>query len=268
MCKRSNPDPLARIFLERYRMNLLAMPGNRVRCGSVYVKQGRSFTAPGDLADLVEPDLQLPPPYRESDLPELRGVWSDKVEAQLGIGLLQNFLLALGAAGLVDHVKAHVKRRNVCSVTFRFRDPERESFNPTALGHALEDHRFRGSSPWVSPGNSYYVAAAVIRSPSISIRARDERDNAVDLGAGVATAVEATAGVSLEHGEDNELTYKGKEPIGFAVELYWLGWDDERGSLVFNLPKGPQPVAGFDDGDRPEPVFVGEDDEAVVEVMA
>ena len=68
------------------------------------------------------------------------------------------------------------------------------------------------------------------------------------------------------NGEDHEVIYKGKQPLGFAVELYELAWDDERGTLVFDMPRGPQPVTGFDAGDLPESVFVGEDDEAIVVV--
>jgi len=266
MCKRSKPDPLAEVFLRRYRMNLLSLPGNRVRCGSVYVKQGGSLTAPGDLADLVEPELQLPPPYMEPNLPELRGTRSDRVAAQLGFGLLESFLAALGAPGLLDKLRAGAERQRVRGVSFRFRDAARESLSPTALAAALEGHRFQTANAWIKDGNRYYVAAAVVRSPSISIRAHDEAANAVDLGAEVATLASAETAVSVERSQDNELTYRGGEPIGFAVELYELMWDAESSSLAFATPSGPLPVVGFDDGERPESVFVGEDDEAIAKV--
>src|SRR4051812_19820378 len=106
MCKRSKPDPLAEIFLRQYRMNLLKLPGSRVRCGSVFVKQGKALTAPGALADLVEPALELPAPYLETNLPDLRGTWSRTISTQLGLGLLENFLAALGAPGLIDELRA------------------------------------------------------------------------------------------------------------------------------------------------------------------
>src|SRR4051794_33507524 len=81
MCRRDTQDDLVRMFLDRYTINLLSPPGDRVRCGSVYVKAGRSFTAPGELSELVEPPVTLPDPYLEKRIEDLSGSWSDKTSA-------------------------------------------------------------------------------------------------------------------------------------------------------------------------------------------
>jgi hypothetical protein len=264
MCKRSKPDPLAKVLLERYHMNALSLPGNRVKCGSVYIRDRHGVTAPGELGDLLEPAIELPPPAHEARLPQLQGVWSNKVSFNVGVNLLQAALAALGAAGIVDKIKAAANRSNARSISFCFAAPERDALSPTALGVALEGCSFRSVSPWVRDGNRYYAAAAVMRSKSISIKAHDERDAAIDLKAGLASVAEGEAEGSVQHGESHELTYHGK-PVGFAVELYELSWDDGAGRLVFSTPKGPIPVDGLD-RETPDPVYIGEDDDFIVEV--
>jgi hypothetical protein len=265
MCKRSKPDRLAKIFLRRYRMNLLSLPGNRVRCGSVYIKQGKSLTAPGDLADIVEPALALPNPYVEEDLPDLRGTWSETVKTGVSLKLLADFLAALGAPALIDKLQAGVQRGDIHSFSFRFADAVRESISPTNLANTLEKHRFRAGNAWVKDGNRYYVAAAVVRSPSITIRAHDEQDRALDLGAGVAGVGSGNVTVSRDSDDQNALVYRGKEPIGFAVELYELH-TDKSGELAFKTSDGVLKIVGFDDNERPESAFLGDDDEMIAEV--
>ena len=62
MCRRDSSDALIRKFLKDYQVNLLSMPGRRVRCGSVYIKQGKRITAPGLLSEIIEPELTLESP--------------------------------------------------------------------------------------------------------------------------------------------------------------------------------------------------------------
>src|ERR1700691_71927 len=134
MCRRDSTDVLVRNFLDHYQVNLLSMPGGRVGCGSVYIKEGKRVTAPGSLSDLVEPAITLAEPYHEPDLADLSGTWSGSVSLNLGIGLLHNFLTALGAAGLINKLKASVQPTSVKNIAFRFREVSRDSLSPISLG--------------------------------------------------------------------------------------------------------------------------------------
>jgi hypothetical protein len=263
VCRRDTNDKLVRKFLDRYGLNLLALPGRRVGCGSVYIEQNGRLTAPGPLNDMVEPAITLKKPFKE-DLPDLAGEWSDSVSAEVGLGLLQNFLAALGVPGLVDEVRASAKDTASRRVAFRFQQVTRESLNPVALGNALKGRRLSESNPWVRDGNRYFAVAAVVRSRSISIQGRDDTDSAIDLGAGVATVVDAEAGVTVARGEDHELTYSGRDPLAVAVELYELRWDDARRELYFLTPKGPIRIHGLEEEQPPAPVFIGTDDDVLI----
>lgn len=267
MCRRDTNDVLIRRFLDRYQVNLLSMPGRRVRCGSVYIKEGGRITAPSLLSEIIEPPLVLADPFVEDDLADLSGTWSDSVSFKVGISLLENFLNALGAAGLIDKLQASVKETSVRNIAFRFQQVSRESLSPAGLGTALAGHRFVQSNPWVRDGNQYFAVTSVLRSTSISIQGRDKQDSAVDLGAGLATVADVDAKVQVKRESTSDVTYSGSGPLAIAVELYELSWDSERQEFVFHTLKGPLHILGIKQGEPPDPAFPGDEDNAFIEVQ-
>jgi hypothetical protein len=267
MCRRDTTDVLIRRFLDDYQVNLLSMPGRRVRCGSVYIKEGKRITAPGLLSQIIEPALTLEDPFVEDDLADLAGTWSGSVSLNVGIKLLSNFLNALGAAGLVDKLQASVKETSVRNVAFRFKGVSRKSVTPTGLGTALVDHHLIQSHPWVKEGNRYFAVAAVLSSTSISIQGRDKQGSATGLGAGVATVADVDAKVQVDRESDSDVTYGGRNPLAIAVELYELRWDADRQGLVFltQQPSGPLRILGLQEDEPPDPVFAGDDEDAFID---
>lgn len=267
MCRRDTNDVLIRRFLDRYQVNLLSMPGRRVKCGSVYIKEGGRITAPSMLSEIVEPPLALADPFVENDLADLSGTWSDSVSFKIGIGLLENFLNALGAAGLIDKLQASVKETSARNIAFRFKQVSRESLTPAGLGAALAGHRFVQSNAWVKDGNQYFAVTSVLRSGSISIQGRDKQDSAADLGAGVATVADVDAKVQVTRESKSDVTYSGSDPLAIAVELYELSWDGEQQAFVFHTHRGPLHILGVKQGESPDPAFPGDEENAFIEVQ-
>lgn len=263
MCRRDSTDVLIRRFLDLYQVNLLSMPGRRVACGSVYIKEGKRVTAPGSLSDIIAKGIILDKPRVDPDLADLRGTWSDSTSLEVGIGLLRNFLIALGAAGLIDDLRASAQTTNVREIAFRFRRVSREWLSPTGLAAALAGHRFDTANPLVIPGNQYFVVASVLRSKSISIQGRDNAGSAAGLGAGVATVADAKAKVTVERGSEGEITYHGKKALAIGVELYELRWDEERKGFTIHPPKGPLKIMGIK-APPPAPAFIGDDEGAFI----
>jgi hypothetical protein len=266
MCRRDSNDVLVRNFLDHYQVNLLRMPGRRVQCGSVYISESGRYAAPGLLSDIVKPPITLPEPYREERLADLSGRWSGSISVDVGVGLLENFLIALGAAGLIHELKASVQRTNARAIAFRFAQVSRESLTPTGLGNALTGCRLVRPNPWVQPGNRYYAVAAVLRSRSISVQGSDQRGIGVDLGVGIATMADVDAGVEVKRASEDELVYSGRDPLAIAVELYELRWDDQQNELTFHNPKGPIPVNGLADREPPDPAVLDGEDDLLVSV--
>jgi hypothetical protein len=259
MCRRNTNDKLVSRFLNDYQLNLLTLPGNRVRCGSIYIQEGRKLTAPGSLGDVVEPELSFPAPYREPRIADLCDEWSAAYSADVGIGLLSGFLAALGVAPLLNELKASVKASSARTMGFAFRDVSRESLTPTQLAVGLENHRLRQSSGWVQDGNRYFAVAAVVRSRSLSIRGHDEHQQSVDLGAGLTTFADADAKVTVERGHDHELMYQGEKGLAVAVELYEVLWDENGENPAFHTQSGPLKIQGLTADKQPDHAVVDED---------
>src|SRR3954447_25077709 len=101
MCKRSDDDPLVRHFVDQYRLNLLSIPRADADPGDLYVRDHHGLAAPGAPAGFVPRAPQLPEPRRGEAVTGLSGKLSRRVSTKLGLGLLEAFLTALGAAGIV-----------------------------------------------------------------------------------------------------------------------------------------------------------------------
>ncbi len=104
MCKRNTTDPLVRYFLDQYRLNLLAVPRERVKPGDLYVEDKRGVTAPGQVGSFLTPPPKLPRPVRDETMADASGQMSRRLSLDVGLRLLQNFLLALGAVGVMDEL--------------------------------------------------------------------------------------------------------------------------------------------------------------------
>ena len=265
MCRRDTSDELIRRFLDDYHVNLLSMPGHRVQCGSVYIKEGRRLTAPGLLSEIIQPELTLPSPFAEDDLSDLSGNWSDSVSLSVGIKLLTNFLTALGIGGILDKLQVSAKETNARNMAFRFKKVSRESLSPAGLGTALIGHQFKPGHPWVKDGNQYFAVASVLRSASISIQGRDQQNIAVGLGTGLATVADVDAKIQVNEEDDHALTYDGWQPLAIAVELYELRWDTGRQEFVFQTPRDPLRILGLQEDEPPDPVFVGDDEDVFID---
>ncbi len=266
MCKRSTTDPLVRMFLDRYHLNLLPVPREQVDCGQLFVKRGRAVSMPGDARQLFEPSVTLPPPFRAEVMADIAGTLSENVSADVGLSLLQSFLAALGLAGIVDKLAAHYQRRRATSVRFRFADASRDSMDPLSLGTAFLNRAFVRRHPLVAPENRYYIIAAVVRSPSISVMVQDDRSAAVDLEVGVLAALEAEPRLTTDRSVTGEITYRGTKHLAIGVELYELRYD-EAGQRLEMLP--PEAAVDLRRGrpvPPPAPAFLGDGDSVFLNV--
>src|SRR5262245_17580395 len=129
MTKRNTTDPLVRLFLDQYRLNLLSMPRERVRTGDLYVEDANGITASGQVEGFLTPPPELPKPLRGERMGDVSGQISRSISFDVGLGLLQNFLLALGAAGVLDELRAGYEQERARTMRFRFIEATRDSID-------------------------------------------------------------------------------------------------------------------------------------------
>jgi hypothetical protein len=251
------------MFLERYKLNLLAVPRERARCGDVYLRDGARVSSAVDITQLLDESVRLPPQFDGEPLADLAGSLSDGVSLKLGLGLLQGFLVAIGAAAVVSKVSAGYERGRSAKLRFRFAHVTRDSVDPASLSSVLEGRSFRSTQPLLQHASEYFIAAAVVRSPSISVIAEDSRARKVDLGAEVLAAVDGHAGVAFEAAGDGEVTFRGDTPLAIALELYELRYDEALGSFSMR-PQAPDDHVRLGKDRTPIPVVVAPGDEALL----
>lgn len=264
MCKRNSDDPLVRMFLDRYKLNLLALPRERAFCGEIYVRQRRRVSSGAALDGLVEPNVTLPPTFEGEQLSALEGELSNSVQFSAGISLLRGFLTAIGAGAILSKLSAHFERGRTAHLRFSFGEVTRDSMNPTGLATALQGRRLVAKNPLVQPNADYFVTAAVVRSPAIGVVAEDERKRRVELGAEALQVAGADTDVALESGANGELTFRGTTPLAIGLELYELRFD-EAGKLSMLAQDPRDPVHAGKEA-VPDPAFLDPDGNVLLEL--
>jgi hypothetical protein len=226
------------MFLDRYHLNLLAIPREDAAVGDLYPYDGRMVGQPGSVRDFLQPPLSIPKEtIRRGEMPDISGTLSDSTSIDVGLNLLDGFLSAMGAGGVIGDVGAEYKRVGTAALKFRFTDAVRETIDPISLGTKLMSRRVREGHPMVARGYRYYLVTAVARSPSISVMAEGEGETKLDLNAkAMKGLIGGSGGVSVKKSSVGELTYSGKRRLAFGVEVYELQFDRESMRMSLRIP--------------------------------
>lgn len=244
MCKRSTDDPLIRLFLERYGLHLLQVPRESAAVGDFYVDDGRRVSPPGNMKYLLAPPPELPAPKEGERMADIEGVTSKGYSLEVGLGLLEGFLLAFGAGPLALKVKAEYETKRVQSLRFRVAAPTRDSVDPFELGAALVGKKPLEDHPWWSGENRYYLTTSVTRTSSISVVAEGGGSQGVEVDVEALKVAGASGSFTLESGSESEVVYTGTRPLAFGVELCELSYDPNRRSLRLKAPEDVVRVRG------------------------
>jgi hypothetical protein len=186
------------------------------------------------------------------------------LDLKVGIGLLDAFLAAIGAAGVLSKLKASFDKHHVNSVSFAFHDATRDSVDPFKLGTALGKSQLRTDHPFVEPESEFFVTAGVVRTPSVSMTLEDDRSQSVELGADAVHALSADAGIAAVRSTSGEITFAGTKPLAIGVELYELRYEAQTGRLSMEAVDRPQRVGARPP--KPAPAFVAADEEALLDL--
>jgi hypothetical protein len=266
MCKKSDADPMLRLFFDRYKLNLLAVPREGAAIGDVYIRREGKTSTPGSVRWLLDPPLEKMPPAKTGEqMADVAGTLSQRLDAELGLGLLEGFLAALGALGLSAKARAGVKASKVHTLRFRFADATRDAVDPFQLGFELNERRIATNNAIIEPGQQYYLVTGLARSPSISMVTENEHGNSVELDLAATGLAEVEAGVSVAHTNTGEVTFKGAQSLVFGLELYELSYDAEEERLRLRLPDNAVRLRRKRaTRDIIQPVLLGSDDEVLL----
>jgi hypothetical protein len=261
MSRRNSTDPLLRAFLDTYKVNLLTIPREGAEVGDAYVagKDGNT-SMPGKLRFLLTPEIQMPKMSHEEKLTAIVGKRTRALDLDVGLKLLEGFLSAIGADIDIGTIKAEYQGKRVGSVRFELKDATRESVDAFEFGKALIPCQLNAAHPFVQEGNQYYAVVGVLRSRSITVRSEDANTNKVEVGMGaLKSAVGIDNKLDVKRDAAGEITYEGRVPLAFGVELVEMRYDNALNKFFLAGITDPKVVRASGHGERR--VFVGNPEE-------
>jgi len=264
MCKRNTEDPLLRIFLDQYGLHLLSVPRRNAAVGDLYVHDGKRATPSGLVEHFLDAAFKQPPVAKDETMADVLGKVSRGVDFKVGFSLLDGFLNALGAAGIVNKVRVGYESGKTAALKFRFTEAVRDSMDVMHLGKNLINRKIVKNHALFNPDYSYYVVTAVARSSSISVSGENEAKESVQGALEAMHLGSVDAGVSIKASSEGEVTFSGDTRLAFGVQLYELKYDAGRNALKLKLPpeairvmKAEEVIEGKKGLDLVKPAFIG-----------
>jgi hypothetical protein len=256
--RRGKGDPLLRLFVDKYNLNLLTIPREKAEVGDLYVHDGRRVSTPGSLTYFLEPQIEISPVYVGEGMADVTGEITNSISANTVLEFLENFLVAMGAGSITPQIRINYLAKGVKTTKFHFGQSTRDWIDPMLLGSKLMKHKIITGHALYNKAYRYYLVTAVVRSSSISIIAEDETAKTVNVDLDALEIAKASAGISATKSNEGEITFTGRKSLAFGVELYELKYDEKNKTLQLALPSGGIQVRGRAGPLLlPNPVFIG-----------
>ena len=225
--KRNSPDPLVKIFKDKYQLHLLSLPRENVCVGDLYVYQTKTkgLIAPGDISYFLE-NFTLPPIDADEILSDVSGTVSNNVDAKAGIGFLSGYLSVFDSDISIPEINTGYQAKGAKFFRFGFPNSTRDSVDMGALAKSLSSSKMTTAHALFDDSNRYYLTTAVVRSPTISVTFANEYDRAVDLNLSGSYFIEASIAGEVSRTKTSEgmITFSGGKRLVYAVELHELNY--------------------------------------------
>jgi hypothetical protein len=234
--KKDTADPVMRIFLDRYKLNLLSIPREKIAVGDLYVYDGKRTSSPGSIKYFLEPPLKLPPLSEGESMAEVSTTMTQSVDFEVGINFLDNFLSSFGIGVIIGKIKSAFQFKRARTIRYGFTNATRDSVDVMHLGRTLMKHQLNPNHPLYSKDNKYFLVTAVARTPSLSMLVEDENSKAVDIDLGAINTEIADGKAKIEKSEATAITVKTDKQLGFGVELHELTFDLKLNKMYLKPP--------------------------------
>jgi hypothetical protein len=222
-------DTLTTTLREVFGANIVRVPEERIQPLCVIASmEGRSKFR-GALAPLVsgQPELAFDPTHViDSQMADVSGKRSRKVNLELGLRILEGFLQGFG----VPSAGVSARLQGASEVSFSFRNVRRRYVDNNWLGRVLAGRVIDRNNPaaeifFGEDGYSFLVVDSVITSSdfSISVERTAAQGFNLDVPAIQTLVAQAKAGVEVTTSSGFDLIFQGEKSLSFAfscVRLY------------------------------------------------
>lgn len=261
---KKSEDPLLKMILDKYRLNLLSIPREKASVGDLYVQEGNSpyVSTPGSISNFLEPAFEIPQLTNGEIMAFVSGTTSRDASGKAGMDFLEGFLNALGPAVVGSKVRASYESSSKNKITFTFENPTRDYIDPGLLGRKLIDHTLMSQHALIAEGRKYYIVTGVARSSSISVISEGDTKQILDLDAQVMKLANISGDISIQKNQTGRVTFKGDKNLAFGVELYELKYiyDGGEGRGKFRMDIQDKALVARGEEEQTVPLFGPEED--------
>jgi|HubBroStandDraft_6_1064221.scaffolds.fasta_scaffold114793_2 hypothetical protein len=216
-CKRDHPDPLLRLLLQKYHLNMLRIPQEGLKVGELLIEQGKNVpTIRCSLSDVFTGTLPNLGGLPDKSIQLIEDKASDKMNAKAGLSLLDKLLQFVPGAS----AKAAGAYTTAETMQVTLKTLTRETVNFALLGKFLRAARVRKQQSLYREGDGLYVITSIVRGSGIQIRASDAEGEAVDAKLGVKSFGEGSVQIKAERQGSGRMLYTGNKPLAIGVELF------------------------------------------------
>src|SRR4030067_593456 len=101
-------DPLVKIFLEKYGMNLLSIPREDISVGDLYVynTNNKAVSTKGSIVFFLTPKPKIPKLTIGASMADVTATMTKETDFNTGLNLVSGFLEKFGIGSLIGNIKA------------------------------------------------------------------------------------------------------------------------------------------------------------------
>lgn len=246
-------------FLNKLGYNVVRLPREGIAPLDVLGRDGKSLERLGRLDQIWTSDEAVPSAGAAQAVGNVNGQKTDDLKLSIGLKVLENIIR--GMTGGSASLKVGYQRAR--SVQFTYTDAQAERIDAFAVGRYLSEGDLNTNNPFVAryfqaEETEAYVITEVLKSPSITVTAKDKSGAAVEVDVPVIQqAVGGSVSVSAENDAGTDVTYTGPTPLVFGFKVFGIGFlngswtvhgEAPSGDLAFAAPGAPPPSVIFSDG--------------------
>jgi len=216
-CRRSNTDELLRIMLKKYRLHILQWPNDGIFPGQVVIEKsnGQTLCAPQSTIFVSNAVLHV---RKRSSMADIEETFSGKLEANGGLGILDNLAAAFG--GTTGKLRTAYEKAT--KVVLRVRMSQWLDCDPSELSSFVAKAELRPDQGLFRDGDKLYVINGVATAKELEIIAYDSGDSELAVDAQAIHAGSADAKLKARREGGASVVYGGANPVAFGVELLQL----------------------------------------------
>ena len=230
-----NDDPLLSVLKETLKANPIRIPEERIQPLTVVSKEGKKSKFIGEIKNLLENNLQINIPIVNSQMANLSSTRSKKIEATIGLQVMDGFLKGLGSKA----ASIEFAFKGVTTISFSFENVQRKYVDIGILGKTLVQTKFDKNNPvvqnFIEEKSECVVVDSIIASNNFSIKAEDTStsDFSFDIPEIEKVLSSQNNEIKVATSSKLEISFTGSKHLAFAFTCILINIDDD-GHISFD----------------------------------